>query len=241
MVISKFFRRFKILAFAFQKFLGVLVFSVRNSCVLRSFSVRFPFIRLFQNCQTNLKSFVIMNHVIITLPIQLWEEIYAGRKLFELRKSIPLIHPFSGRVYVVIKGTSIVPGYFTLSGIIGSDDAYYLWEFCSGNLSITKEEYQLYASTMRKCLYAWEIDSVYEYNRPLNIKADFGIERNPQSHFYTTAEPKEKTEIVRGLKHPQYILDLNEVMPISLYYHGSWYDRIPEKTYNESELEKAIQ
>lgn len=43
MVISKIFQRFRILAFDFQKFLGELVFSVRNSCVLRSFSVRFSF------------------------------------------------------------------------------------------------------------------------------------------------------------------------------------------------------
>lgn len=52
MVISKFFRRFRILAFAFQKFLGELVFSVRNSCVFRAFSLRFPFILLSFSVQS---------------------------------------------------------------------------------------------------------------------------------------------------------------------------------------------
>lgn len=182
-----------------------------------------------------------MIHVIITLPLQLWEEIVAGRKLFELRKSIPLIHPFSGRVYVVIKGTKLVPGYFTVGGIIGSDDTDYLWEYCGAYLGITTEWYQRYASTMRHCLYAWEIDSVYKYNIPLNIKRIFGIAHNPQSFVYTHGEPNEETKIVCGVKHQQSFLDRNEVMPVSLYYRGSWYDKIPEKINDESELEKAIQ
>ncbi len=182
-----------------------------------------------------------MKHVIITLSLQQWEEIYAGRKLFELRKSIPRIHPFSGRVYVVIKGTSIVPGYFTLSGIVGSDDTDFLWEYCGGYLGISKDWYQRYASTMRHFLYAWEIESVYKYNCPLNIKTHFGIERNPQSFVYTTAEPNETTISVRNIKHEQSFLDRNELMPISLYYRGSWYDNIPNKINDESELEKAVQ
>ncbi len=182
-----------------------------------------------------------MIHVIITLPKHLWEEIVAGRKLFELRKSIPLIHPFGGRVYVVIKGTSIVHGYFTVSGIVGSDDTDYLWEYCGAYLGISNDWYQRYASTMRHCLYAWEIDSVYEYRTPLNIKKIFGIAHNPQSFVYTHGEPNEETIRARGEEHEQSFLERNEVMPVSLYYRGSWYDRIPEKTYDESELEKAIQ
>ncbi len=182
-----------------------------------------------------------MNHVIITLPFHLWEEIVAGRKLFELRKSIPRIHPFSGRVYVVIKGTSIVPGYFTLSGIVGSDDTDYLWDYCAGRLGISKEWYQHYASTMRHCLYAWEIDSVYEYNWQVNVMVDLGIERNPQSFVYTTAEPNVRTGIVQGRKHQQSFLDRNKVMPISLYLRGQWYDNIHERIGTCSELEKAVQ
>lgn len=170
-----------------------------------------------------------MKHAIITLSLHQWREILAGRKLFVLRKSIPRIHPFSGRVYIVIKGTSVVPGYFTLSGIVGSDDTDYLWEYCAGNLGMTEGEYQLYASTMSKCLYAWEIDSVYEYNWALNIKADLGIERNPQSFVTTTAEPNETTKIVQGRRHQQSFLDRNKDMPISIYFRGSWYDNLPLK------------
>lgn len=182
-----------------------------------------------------------MIHVIITLSKQQWEKIVAGRKLFELRKFIPRIHPFSGRVYVVLKGTSIVPGYFTLSGIVGSNDTKYLWNYCDDNLGISKDYFQRYQSTKRQCLYAWEIDSVYVYNNPLNIKRIFGIARNPQSFVYTHGEPNEETKRVRGVRHTQPFLDRNDVMPISLYYRGLWYDNIPEKTYDESELEKAIQ
>jgi predicted transcriptional regulator len=182
-----------------------------------------------------------MKHVIITLPLKQWEEIVAGRKLFELRKSIPLIHPFSGRVYVVIKGTLIVKGYFTVSGIVGSDDIDYLWDYCDGNLGISKEDYLLYASQMYKCLYAWEIDSVYEYNKPIDIEFNFGILYNPRDIAWTTAEPSEETIRVRGDQLTQSFFSRNFVMPVSLYYRGSWYDRIPEKTYDESELEKAIQ
>ncbi len=182
-----------------------------------------------------------MKHVIITLPIQLWEEIVAGRKLFELRKSIPRIYPFSGRVYVVIKGSNIVPGYFTLSGIVGSNDTKYLWCYCEGNLGFCKDWFQRYQSTKGQCLYAWEIDSVYEYNWPLNIKADLGIEYNPQSFVYTMMEPFYETKRVRGVKHTQSFLDRNKVMPISVYLRDQWYDNFPEKINDESELEKAIQ
>lgn len=182
-----------------------------------------------------------MKHVIITLPFQLWEKIVAGRKLFELRKSIPLIQPFSGRVYVVIKGTKFVPGYFTLSGIVGSDDADYLWDYSGGYLGVSKEWYQRYASTMRQCLYAWEIDSVYKYDFPLDIRNHFAIVHNPQSFVYTKTEPDVKTISIRNIKHQKYFLYRNEVMPISLYYRGSWYDNIPEKINDESEIEKAVQ
>lgn len=182
-----------------------------------------------------------MIHLIITLPLQLWGEIVAGRKLFELRKFIPHVHPFSGRVYVVLKGTNIVPGYFTISGIVGSDDTEYLWDYCGGNLGISKEWYQRYASTMIHCLYAWEIDSVYVYYFPLDIKKIFGIARNPQSFVYTHGEPNTESIRVRGEQHEQSFIERNEVMPISLYYRGSWYDQIPEKNEAKSELEKAIQ
>lgn len=182
-----------------------------------------------------------MKHVIITLSLVQWGEILAGRKLFELRKSIPRILPFSGRVYVSIKGTLIVPGYFTLSGIVGSDDDDYLWEYCAGNLGITKKQYQLYASEMHKCLYAWEIDSVYKYDRPLDIDLYFGIQYNTRSFVYTNAEPVTEARIVRGEEHEQSFLDRNEDMPISIYYRGSWYDNLPLKINDESEPEKAVQ
>lgn len=182
-----------------------------------------------------------MKHIIITLSIHQWGEILAGRKLFALRKSIPLIHPFSGRIYVVIKGTSVVPGYFTLSGIVGSNDADYLWEYCAGNLGISKEKYQRYQSTKRQCLYAWEIDSVYRYDFPVDIINDFGIANNPLTHSYTEIEPVMQALRIRGEEHEQSFLNRNEVMPVSLYYRGSWYDNIPENTNDESELEKAVQ
>lgn len=182
-----------------------------------------------------------MEHIIITLSIHQWGQILAGYKLFELRKFIPRIHPFSSRVYVVIKGTLIVPGYFTLCGIVGSDDANYLWEYCAGNLGINKGKYHAYASEMQECLYAWEIDSVYRYDFPVDIVHNFGIANNPPAHIYTKIEPVMQALRIRGEEHEQSFLDRNKNMPISLYYRGSWYDRIPEKTYDESELEKAVQ
>lgn len=182
-----------------------------------------------------------MKHIIITLSIHQWGEILAGRQLFALHKSIPRIHPFSSRVYVVIKGTSIVPGYFTLSGIVGSDDADYLWEYCAGNLGINIGKYHVYASEMKECLYAWEIDSVYRYDFPVDIKHNFGIANNPPTHIYTEIEPVMQALRIRGDQLTQSFFSRNFVMPISLYYRGSWYDNIPEKINDESEPEKAVQ
>lgn len=182
-----------------------------------------------------------MKHAIITLSLYQWGEILAGRKLFELRKSIPRIHPFSSRVYVVIKGTSIVPGYFTLSGIIGSDDIDYLWDYCAGNLGINIGKYHVYASEMQECLYAWEIDSVYRYDFPVDIIHNFGIANNPPSHIYTKIEPVRQALRIRGEEHEQSFLDRNKDMPISLYHRGSWYDVLPLKINDESEPEKAVQ
>lgn len=182
-----------------------------------------------------------MKHVIITLPFNLWQAICNGSKLFECRKVIPRIRPFSGRVYVIIKGTDFVAGYFTLSGIIGTDDAEYIWEYCYGNLAVSKEWFMNYAATKRKLIYAWEIDCVYQFSDKFDKTEYFAINRNPQSIMYTNLEPYIPGCLVRGTKHTIPFLRRNDVMPISLYYHESWYDNIPEKINDESEPEKAVQ
>ena len=170
-----------------------------------------------------------MQHVIITLPQNLWEAILSGKKLFEIRKVIPRIAPFSGRVYVCLKGSDTVVGFFTLSAIVGSDDAKYIWEICAGNIAVTKEWFMKYAANKTKYIFAWEIDSVDKFMVPCNRFTEFGIKGNPQSFVYTQTEPTIATELVRGIKHNEAFLSKNQVMPISIFYQETWFDNIPTK------------
>lgn len=170
-----------------------------------------------------------MQHVIITLPQNLWEAILTGKKLFEIRKAIPRIAPFSGCVYVCLKGSVLVVGFFTLRAIIGSDDEKYIWELCSGNIAVTKGWFMKYAQNKSKYIFAWEIDAVYKFMKPCDRETEFNIKGNPQSFVYTQAEPVVDAELVRGIKHTVGFLARNQVMPISIYYHDTWFDNIPTK------------
>lgn len=138
-----------------------------------------------------------MAHVIITLPESLWLAIKMGVKTFECRKAFPRIPILTGRVYVIIKGTSQVAGYFTIGSVIYSDDFVYLWKTYGRKLFIEPEWFSDYAYSARKYLYLWEIDQVYSFDGVIDREEYFGVKRNPQSIVYTSREPYIPGSLVR--------------------------------------------
>ena len=124
-----------------------------------------------------------MPNIIITLPEALWEAIQSGRKKYECRKSLPKIELWESKVYVVIKGTSTVAGYFTVADIISSRDPEALWRDYGKHLCINREWFNRYVSGYSGIIHLWEVGKVKTLEG-VNAE-DLGIKRNPQSYIYT--------------------------------------------------------
>ena len=137
-----------------------------------------------------------MNHIIITLPKSLWNSISNGSKAYELRKVLPFFTPNKTRVYVVLKGTRYVIGYFTVSQAIACYDTERLWSQYGKYLAISKEWFLQYVSSKKRVLYLWQIRNVYQYNCLVDLEKYFQIKRNPQSFIYTLNEPYVRQTLV---------------------------------------------
>lgn len=112
-----------------------------------------------------------------------------GIKMFECRKAWPKIPLFTGRVYVVIKGTTQVAGYFTLCNVIKTNALGQAWHDYGKRLAIEYDWYCQYAASAREYLYFWELDGVYKYDGVRDLEEYFGVKHNPQSFIYTDKEP----------------------------------------------------
>ena len=130
-----------------------------------------------------------MANVIITLPKELWEKIVLKEKQYELRKNYPKINVLSSRVYVVIKGSTYVAGYFNVGAIWETDDFNQLWQHYGKQLGITFDWFCNYVYTVKHKAYLWQIDNVYRYRGNIDLEEYFGVKHNPQSFIYTDKEP----------------------------------------------------
>lgn len=130
-----------------------------------------------------------MENIVITLPESLWLAIRMGLKQYELRKSWPKIPMFTGRVYVIIKGTSRVAGYFTLENVIQAKDLAGAWRLYGRKLAIEYEWYLDYVQGVKGNLYFWAIHSVYKFDGNIDREEYLGIKHNPQSFVYVRKQP----------------------------------------------------
>lgn len=160
-----------------------------------------------------------MAHVIITLPKSLWEAIRKGEKTYECRKTYPKIPVNTGRVYVVIKGTHYVAGYFTISHIVASDDAAFLWYTRGSKLAIDEDWFVDYAASAKEYLYLWRINQVYSYEGRRDLQEYFNVKHNPQSFIYTDKEPYIPGTLIREDWLPENSYNKSKKIPITWFYN----------------------
>ena len=123
--------------------------------------------------------------IAITLPLDLWKKIVAGEKTIELRKNFPKEFDVkTDRVYVILKGTTRIAGYFMVS----SFEAFYaesindLYPILT-KIAVPKQwviRYIGYASMV----YFWHIRSVVVYPKHVDRKYYWKMQTNPQSFVY---------------------------------------------------------
>lgn len=124
-------------------------------------------------------------NVIITLPESLWEKIVSGEKKIEVRKNAPKGEFDVTKVYVIIKGTDIVAGYFTLNDIIICDSVWWFYTMYEKQIGVPFEWLLKYAGGLYKKLYGWRVGKIKCLEKLNLFRSDFGLKSNPQSFVYT--------------------------------------------------------
>lgn len=126
-----------------------------------------------------------MKNMIITLPKFLWESIVKGEKRFEIRKNLPMFFSTCcSKCYVIIKGTDLVAGYFTISCFYSQ---IYKKEDCSliAKVACVPDEWVSKYLKESKRFWAWHIEKVFVFKEQISAKSVFSIKSNPQSYVYT--------------------------------------------------------
>lgn len=124
-------------------------------------------------------------NVIITLPKSLWEKIASGEKKVEVRKNAPNVKFRVTKIYVIIKGTDIVAGYFTLKDIISCKNMWWFYYTYKKQIGVPFEWLQKYVGSPDKRFYGWEIGKVKCFKKMTLYRSYFGVKSNPQSFAYT--------------------------------------------------------
>ena len=123
--------------------------------------------------------------IAITLPLDLWKKIVSGEKSIELRKNFPKeFNVKTNRVYVILKGTTRIAGYFMVS----SFEAFYAESINDlypilNKIAVPKQwiiGYIGYSSMV----YFWHIRSVVVYPKYIDRIYYWKMQTNPQSFVY---------------------------------------------------------
>lgn len=122
-------------------------------------------------------------NVIITLPKHLIAAIIKGEKFFEIRSNRPLyFNKQQDVVFVVQKGSRMVPLYFTITAFRyydTSSDKGYLAEKAA-----VSEDYIDNYMKRKNNICAWEIGCACKVSCPIELYTDLKISKNPESFIY---------------------------------------------------------
>ena len=123
--------------------------------------------------------------IAITLPLDLWKKIVAGEKSIELRKSFPKVFNVkTDRVYVIIRGTRHITGYFMVS----SFEAFYAESINDLYPILTKiavpKQWIIGYIGYSSMVYFWHIRAVIEFAKPIDREYYWKMHTNPQSFVY---------------------------------------------------------
>lgn len=161
-------------------------------------------------------------NIVITLPQKLWWAIMLGNKTYECRKSFPQIQLKHSKVYVVIKGTTKVAGYFTIDSILSTNDFNAVWRNQGSKLFIDWEWFNKYVKNYKRLLHLWKISRVYSFDDTVDLEEYFGIKHNPQSFVYTNKEPYVRQTLKRILDE-----ESNKLIHPSTYLRRTKKDDLP--------------
>lgn len=122
--------------------------------------------------------------IAITLPEHLWKCIVSGQKTIELRKNFPKSFDFDyDMVYVILKGTKKVVGWFSVSEFEKVTDVYRLISFPPGTICVPPAWVRQYLQNADKC-YLWHIKEVHVFDDYKDTFLFLNIKSNPQSFVY---------------------------------------------------------
>lgn len=123
-------------------------------------------------------------NIVITLPKNLTDAILEGKKLFELRKSMPrFLRKGEDGFFVVDKGTKNIRCWCRVDEI----------QIVSGLFSLTKEMCEMLAVSQQyvenyrsgaKFIYLWRIGKVKHFEDGAVTLEDLIVDRAPQSFAY---------------------------------------------------------
>lgn len=121
--------------------------------------------------------------IAITLPKKLWEKIVSGEKVYELRKECPRRFTMgSNVVYVILKGTKDVVGYFTVLSMspVRINDAVR----CNNLICADAGWIAKYLDYGNQKGYLWKVGDVNVFFPHSKNIVDLHLKSNPQSFCY---------------------------------------------------------
>lgn len=123
--------------------------------------------------------------IAITLPRSLWDKIVSGEKTIELRKNTPQeFNEKTDRVYVCLKGTEFVAGYFTVLSF-RLIDANLVTSFKNIVKKIEVPEQWIDDYLKNSSLAVlWYIDDVVSFAGNGVYRSVYNLDKNPQSFVY---------------------------------------------------------
>lgn len=127
-------------------------------------------------------------NIIITLPLYLWLNIAGQKKTIELRSIVPrLFNRYAGRVYVCVKGTDAVYGYFEVERF--EHVAFpFAWYAKNGYaVHVPYPWFKEYAANHKR-VFAWHIRHAVEFDIPCDLRQHFNVTHAPQSFVYTSID-----------------------------------------------------
>lgn len=123
--------------------------------------------------------------IAITLPKSLWDKIVSGEKKIELRKNRPSsYHIIRDRVYVVIKGSNIVVGYFIIADFVATSPACLMTSPNWLKQIAVSQDWISHYIEGATLVWLWYIGNVFQFKEPLSRPFTMKLKNNPQSYVY---------------------------------------------------------
>lgn len=123
--------------------------------------------------------------IAITLPKSLWDKIVSGEKSIELRKTRPYHFDIDfDRVYVVLKGSSDIVGYFNITEFVATTTSCLMTNHnWLRKIAVSQDWISNYVEGA-DFVRLWFIGKVVQFKVPLSRTFTMKLKNNPQSYIY---------------------------------------------------------